>query len=252
MSKWIHNLTSDEKEYQGRPIAANSYFQIPDNLLVEYRNDLVLLADLVSGAVKMSANGSSDLVGSGSAHIDFLKDVDPTPRDSTGRPITRRAITNDGWHYQLHQLEFTTAKLNSIYNKDENGNDLGFGTIKLFKEDGSEITDQAEENLAVKTQVDWMTNHEMDIIGGQLYQAAPPAQDCRLWIIAAPGILNLRFGQGGINLKHAPAGGAVNADGRASKYLPPSPAGINKFRLIFKHPAGFNHNAMMLFELFKP
>lgn len=252
MGLWIHNLSGESKTYQGRPIPAGEFFEIPDNLKSEYRHDFDLLQDLLNGVVVMSLNGIADYVGSPSKQIDFLKEIDPTPRDSTGRPITRRAITNDGWHYQLHQLEFTTAKLNSIYNKDENGNDLGFGTIKLFKEDGSEITDQAEENLAVKTQVDWMTNHEMDIIGGQLYQAAPPAQDCRLWIIAAPGILNLKFGQGGINLKHAPAGGAVNADGRAAKYLPPSPAGINKFRLIFKHPAGFNHNAMMLFELFKP
>ena len=246
----VKNTKETADTWVGMMIEPNAYYTIDPIELSRWQTDSKVLTDLGSGDLVFN-DDIQDILDPGTA-INLLLQKDPTPRDSTGRPITRRAITNDGWHYQLHCLEFQTSKLGSIYNKDENGNDLGFGSVKLFKEDGSEITLEAEENQAVTTQVDWMTNHEMDIIGGQLYQAAPPVGDCRLWIIAAPGILNLKFGQGGINLKHAPAGGAVNADGRASKYLPPSPAGINKFRLIFKHPAGLQHSAMMLFELFKP
>lgn len=246
----VKNTKTEADSWVGMLIEPNAYYTIEPFELSRWQSSSKVLTDLGSGDLILN-DEIADVTDVAKA-IGLLLGKDPTPRDSTGRPITRRAITNDGWHYQLHCLEFQTSKLNSVYNKDENGNDLGFGSIKLFKEDGSEITLEAEENLAVKTQVDWMTNHEMDIIGGQLYQAAPPVGDCRLWIIAAPGILNLKFGQGGINLKYAPAGGAVNADGRASKYLPPSPAGINKFRLIFKHPAGLQHSAMMLFELFKP
>lgn len=34
---WIHNTSQGEKIYQGRPIAADSFFLIPDNLLIEYQ-----------------------------------------------------------------------------------------------------------------------------------------------------------------------------------------------------------------------
>lgn len=172
--------------------------------------------------------------------------------DSQGRKITKPAATSIlSGAYQLHAVEFTTSKLNSIYNKNDSGVDLGFSTVKLYKEDGSEITTEGEENLAVKTVVDWMTTHPLEIIGGSLYHAVPPTSDCRMWIVAAPGILNVTFGQGGINLKHVGAGSTVRADGRATKYLPIVPGGINKMRLTFRHSQGLVYNAMMLFELFK-
>ena len=54
MAKFIHNLTETEKMYQGQTVAANSYLPIQENLLGEFRSDLSLLADLISGEAKMS------------------------------------------------------------------------------------------------------------------------------------------------------------------------------------------------------
>lgn len=246
----VKNTKAEADSWAGMLIEPGAYYTIQSSELFTWQNAAKVLTDIASGALVMN-DEAADIVDVATA-MNYLLGVDTAPKDSQGRPITKPAVTSIlNGSYQLHALEFQTSKLGSIYNKDENGNDLGFATIKLYKEDGTEITDVADEGLAVKTVVDWMTSHALEIIGGELYHAVAPTGDCRLWIIAAPGILNVKFGQGGINLRHVGAGSTVRADGRATKYLPTSPAGINKMRLILKHEAGLSYNAMMLFELFK-
>lgn len=94
MAKYIYNITVEDKTYQGREIPAGEFFQISDNLLPEYSSDDQLIADLASGIVKMSSNGSSALSGSGSVHVDFLKNMTPPNIAASNYPFASKILPN--------------------------------------------------------------------------------------------------------------------------------------------------------------
>ena len=181
------------------------------------------------------------------------------PKDTSDVPLSRTTVTKIGWHFQLHSIEITTAKWNGFHNKKINPitlviSDLGFVTYKLFDASQAQITDEANIADARITQMDWCVDHEMEIVGAIFSQNNAPTTDIYMWTFAAPGIANVPFGQGGLNLKLIGTGGTVDADGKAAKYLHPSipMAGINKFRTILKHDAGVQHTFQLSYKLFKP
>lgn len=196
---------------------------------------------------------NADLIDFEENYKDAANDRLEAPKDGTGRPIVRGAITLDGWSAQFHAMSFKTSQLDSAYNKKVNGDDLGFMTLKCYDEDDEEIESQeTADSEAVKTIIEWQPNHDFEIVGGQLMQAAAPGSNVYLWVIGLPGILNVMFTQGGINLKMCGAGGVVDFDGRASKYLPYNGgAGTNKFRIVLKHGAGVKHELQVVFQIFK-
>lgn len=212
---------------------------------------------ILSCSLPKSRNGSSE-------QTDFETNFKPSsnpklrPLDQSGRPILRAAAAPEGWHFQVNSMEISTATLNGYYNKKlENDyiteTDLGFVTHSLYDSNNQLIDSQLNELSAVKTQIDFMPNHDLELIGAMLFQSSVPASDCRFWVIGLPGITNTSFGQGGINLKNVGLGESINVDGRAAKYLPynfPFP-GTNKIRIIIKHPAGFKHTIQIVWELFK-
>jgi hypothetical protein len=176
-----------------------------------------------------------------------------TPTDDEGAPVQRVKAAAAGWTLQFHSIEFTSAKVGGVYNKTVDVNtgvesDLGFATIKLFDAGGAEITDAANEGDCVHTRIDWCTSFDIAVRAASLSQATRPLSDLRCWVTVAPNIANKRLCQGGMNFKHFDPGQFVNVEGMASKFLSASSpmAGINKFRIILKHPAGFQHTAQLL------
>lgn len=247
----VKNNKETSDTWAGMTIAAAGEYDLQASEIFKWQSDDKVIADLTSGDL-LIGDGVNYKSGASDA-VNFLIGADTEPRDVTGRKIVRSAITNEGWAAQFHALSFQTSKLNSVYNKDENGNDLGFTSLKLYDANGAEITDAQNEASAVKTVVDWQPNHDFDIVGGQLFQAAAPSEDVYLWVIALPGILNLKFSQGGVNLKLSGGGGIADFDGRASKFMPYNGGmGTNKFRLVIKHSAGFQHELQLVLEIFKP
>lgn len=234
----------------GMTIEPNAEYDIEVVEIFKWQGNDKVIADLSSGDL-LIGDGVTYKSGANAA-INFLLGADVSPRDPTGRMIVRSAITIDGFSAQFHSFGFKTSSIGSIYNKDSAGNDLGFTTLKLYDVDGVEITDPLNEGDAVKTVIDWMPSFDYEIVGGQLFQSGPPAGDVYLWLIGLPGILNVGFTDGGLNLKLAGDGGVADFDGRASKFLPYNGgAGTNKLRLILKHAAGLQHEAQLLLELFK-
>lgn len=94
MAKYIYNITNDVKTYQGREIEANSFYQILDHLQAEYASDSQLISDLALGIVKMSSDGSNALIGSGSIHVDFLKNNIPTNIYSYNYPFSQKSLSD--------------------------------------------------------------------------------------------------------------------------------------------------------------
>ena len=257
-SKWIKNTSGSTSTYLGQQITNNSYYQIQGIEQQAWINNSALLTDIGTGdaVVAKDDSGNNDIVDVSTA-INYLKDT-VALADSDGAPLIRTKITNSGWHFQLQAVEFTTAKLNAIYNADESESDLGFTTVKFYDDQDAEITSPTQQDLdndCVKTVVEWEADHDIEVIGGIFEQPNNPTTDIRLWIIAIPDLTiaqggSIPFIHGGINLKLL--SGPLDIDGKTPKLMPYSATyHTNKFRLVFKHGAGVQHQSMVVFKLFR-
>lgn len=175
------------------------------------------------------------------------------PVDDDGAMYVRRKQTKAGWNYQVHVLEITTAsgvKNDKIDPVTLVKSSLGFCTFKMYDVNREETVVPA---LAVTTVVDWMVNYDMEIIGAILAQGSAPASDLYLHIYGAPGIANIPFTTGGLNLKHYSNGAMPEADSGATKFLSATlpVAGANKFRIICDHGLGVQHSFSLAFRIFK-
>lgn len=181
-------------------------------------------------------------------YVDNYKtSANKTYTDSDGATLSRTKATRSGWSYQLHSLEFTTAKNNSMHNESINGNDLGYCTFTMYNDQDVETTTNSE---AVKTVVEWEPNYDYEIIGAKVTQSTPPNDNVRVWVQAVPDYAGPIFAEGGINLKLT---SNIDVDGRAAKLLKndnPVP-GSGKFKIVCKHSAGFQHEIQLLLEIFK-
>ena len=198
-------------------------------------------------------NGSADYTD----YIDnYQSSANVSMTDSNGISLARTKITKSGWHYQIHGTEFTSAKLNSIYNKDEDGNDLGFTTIKYYDVNDVELVAGTQAELdtdCVKTVFTWEPDQDIDVIGGVLEQPTPTTNDVRLWVTAIPDLPapngSVPFTTGGINLKYI--SGNIDIDGKTAKTLPYNATyHTNKFRITVRHDAGDKYPVHMLFKIY--
>lgn len=259
MAKIIKNVDTISHTYAGQVIEANSSHTISAIEQIKWANDDALISDISSGKAVVN-DGTSDISGI-SNQINFLKDIDMTPRDSDGSPLQRTKITSTGWHYQLHGVEFTTSKLDSIESKKNDGSSWNFTTMKFYKlVDGSEVEITGDDlnqtylnTNCIKTIIDWEPNFNIDIIGGMLEQISSPTEDVRLWVVGVPDVSAANGGSkefvSNVNLKFVDS---IMIDGKTPKYLAYNATyHTSKFRLIFRHTAGYQHKMNMLFQIFK-
>lgn len=181
-------------------------------------------------------------------NYEVLKNRPFVPIDSDGSHMNRGKTAPKGWHFEPQAVCITTATVNGFYNKDKNGTDLGHTTYKMFNSNGEEVIDPA---LAIKTEVTWNPDYSYEIIGGNLIQASPPANDIFIWV---EGPASIPFLQGGVNLKLLASGSSLNTDGRTSKKLLDELDGSpvpNHLVMTIKHPLNFQHTIQMIFDIFK-
>jgi hypothetical protein len=175
--------------------------------------------------------------------------------DTDGAAIVRVKAAQKGWTFNMVGIEAATSTLNSLYSKHFDGTTRSSLTCKYYDVSDVEITDPANQLNAVKMVLDYEPTYNYEIIGGKIQQASIPGSDLRVWVVAVPDIPS---GSGGskemascVNLKFIQPGDAVNADGRASKFMTyDATYHTNKLRFIFKHAAGLQHNVSILLETF--
>lgn len=179
----------------------------------------------------------------------FLEDKDPS-----GRPMFRVSQSSDGFNFHLISIEITTAKYGGIYNKDHNEVDLGLCTHKIYDSSGTEITSAASEANSVRTEVLFVPNYDLEAMGGVFSQNAAPAQDIRMWALGAPGIADVKYATGGINLKYSGNQPFNLIDARASKlmkYVSAMPL-LTANKIVLRHPAGAQHTFQLHLVNYKP
>ena len=213
--------------------------------------------------------GKVDPVQTGSDQEDFENNYMPDcnkpliDSDMYGRPIVRYAATIKGWHYQAHSVQFEVNKLNSVYNKDHDGVDLGFAEIKVYDSNGDECTTQTSADTnGVKTIVTWKPDFDFEIISGNVRQITKETVDSYMHVIAkiytglpAPNdYLNVPFTQGGINLNYIGADEPLKTDGRASKLV--KGTNTDHFQFIINYDANLitnenRHKMSVILEIYK-
>lgn len=175
--------------------------------------------------------------------------------DQDSAQVVRLKFSPTGWTFQNDALEFETCVLNSIYHKDHLGADKGFATIKLFKSDGTEITDQlTADTQCVETRVDWEPDYDYEIIGGSLSLSSQPITDYRVWVIGVPDLTEAQGGSkqfiSGINMKFK-SSSELEINGRSAKRLIYNPTyHTNKMRLKILSGAGSKIKGMLGFQYF--
>ncbi len=178
-------------------------------------------------------------------------------RDSDGAIIQKIKVTTSGWNFQLHGIEFTTCKLDSVVSTNDQGVPWNFTTHKVYKANGDECTTQLSADASgVKTVVDWEPNFDYEIVGGMIKLKALISTDVRLWVIGVPDIPAQYGGSkifaSNLNLDFITLEEGVRVDGRAPKLLSYSPTlHTNKLRIVFTHGVGVKADIHMMFEIFK-
>jgi len=230
-------------------LVTTSYSSFTSTQLTSLWKNAQFCADMDNGLIYIT-DDVREFVGE-NAWVEIEDHLDA--RDSSGRKITRGATTIDGWHFQLLSTELTTSKLNGFFCKKEDGTDVSFITYKLYDLNNNEITTQENELNAVKTCVWIRPTHDIEILGGLFSQYSIPSDDIRMWVIGLPGVANVAFTTGGINLRGLGNSIRKVTDGRASKYLQyvPSVPDANSFKITLTHPAGLQHTLQLHLEIFK-
>lgn len=181
----------------------------------------------------------------------------PPPTDEDNVALARTKVTQSGWQYHLQGIEFTTSDRNSIVNRDSNGQDLGFATMKIYDDQGAEITTELGELGAVKTVIDWEPPFDYEVLGGTIRNTADIVEDIYAYVVAVPDVPKAFGGSKDficcINLKFIGANDKLEADGRAAKKMIYDEVNhTNKIRVILTHPAGVKRSLSLVLEVFKP
>jgi hypothetical protein len=247
----IKNNKQISDVWVGQLIEANQHYELPNADSIKWANNSKVLTDIGNGDLIVNDN-DVDLVEVADA-INVLKGE--LPKDENGRQLVRTVAGSSGWKAQFHSVRVTTSTVDGFYNKDKNGNNLGFCTYTMY-DVNNQVT--AVENDCVKTVVTWEPNHDIEIIGGKVSQRQAPATDVWMYITAAAHIPaqyggNIAFAEGGINLYDVGEGGKSDFDGRASKFIKYDPVyHSGRFEILIKHDAGIKHSFSLILEIFKP
>ena len=259
MAKYIKCEKSGGITLKGKFIAEGTYYMIPETEYLKWASNTNVIDALATNDIAVSnvTDETNDIADTALA-LNFLRDIVITPTDVDGVPLARTKITQSGWHFQYHSIEWETSKLNGVYNKDFNENDLGYATIKFYDDQDVELTLQGDiDTDCVKTVVDFEIGHDFEVIGGTFKQTVAPTSNVRLWIIAAPDIPKVmggtvEFTQGGLNLKRLGANSQIELDGKTAKMMAyDATYHTSKFRFVVRHGAGSKHPLFMSFKLFK-
>ena len=257
MAKWAKNTDIVDNIWAGMTVPAGTYYQLEDGEDTRWANDAQVITDIGNGKLVIAQDdtGNTDITDAALA-VKYLLDK-LIEIDDEGRQTVRRATAKKGWHYSAIVAEIKTSTV-EMYNKDFEGNDLGYITIKLYDNSDVEITDPANYINCVKTVVNIAPDFDFEVIQGDIYHSIRPTQDVRLWTLAGItelGAAGAKVFVNGLNLKYMSPDDHIKSDGRSSKFMSKDITGLpyqgNQFQFILKHPAGYEHELMVVLDIYK-
>lgn len=232
-----------------------------EEYLIPNDNPLILTKYATHEAfIKAITNGEAS-IGDGNEY--FLSPVQqlqwlqneafPAPLDADGAPIVTNKTNSSGWTYQKLGIDFHTCNPESLVCMNFDGSIDDSVSLRCY--DSNNVLLETQENrdlYCVKTVVDWMPRHDIELIGGAFKTIG--LQNARIWFVAVPDYPAAYGGQKQLakNISLAFDSSFV-CDGRnRKKLLYNNGAGTNKFRAIITHQAGQGFNCQFLLEAFLP
>jgi hypothetical protein len=252
----VKNNKQASDTWCGMGIEPASYYQLEFFELNKWQNDSKVISDISSGDLIIN-DGDSDIIDVSDA-INVLKEKDPKEVDLDGRQVIRAAAGKPGWTYLAHPIEFQTAKIGSVYDKDKDGADKGISSIKFYNADNVEVTAVENELSITKTVLLFKPGYDYELVAGSIKQINTPSSDLRVWVVG--GIIEyggpyVKEFCGGVNMAFFSPEESLKTDGRAAKYMKKDTVGVpyqkNQLQITIKHAAGYQHRMLLMFEYYR-
>ena len=187
----------------------------------------------------------------------FISTANITYTDGEGSALNKIKMAPKGWTYQLRSIGVKTSTINSLSNNDHNGNDLGGCTLKFYKANGDEITDQGVADTdCVKTVLDIEPAYTYEVIGGWLSVQNNVTDNIKIYVIGAPDIPEYLGGSklmvANLDARYIDPSERVRLDGRTPKHMTyDATYHTSKLRLVLTHAVGVAENFQISLEIFK-
>jgi hypothetical protein len=202
----------------------------------------------------------------------LLVHINATDKESDDKPYFREAITHASWFFSPHAIDFYTAKVGSLYNRDHSGNGIDAGTdagdawLVFYDASGVEIVKGNEESnedyqtrltaTCIKTIMFWEKKTSFDINSAHLYVRSAPLERAYLWVIAAPDVPveyggNKPFMGRGMNLQMMAPGHPHYFDGRTVSTINyDTTYHSGKLATVVKHSVGEQIGIQIIFGVY--
>lgn len=258
MNVYIFNLTAVIQSYLNGSVIvpANGSVLVPADQLVSISFDAQLLGDIRLSQVVLGDGVTQYAESYALTFLDVARRL--SQKDSDHASFIRLKQAPTGWGYQMRGVEVTTSLLTSLNNTDALGVNVGDATLFFYDSVGTLITSQATADTScVRTVLEMTPTYDYYLIGGIAKVAVKPTTDVRLSLIVAPDV---PYASGGsrvniqnINFKYISIEDSVQADGRASKFVPYATSGVptNKLKFIINHNAGVQTTFALFIEHYK-
>lgn len=258
MNVYIFNLTSVSQSYLNGAVVvpANGSVLVPSEHLCSLSFDAQLLGDLRLSQVVLGDGVTQYAESYALSFLDVARRL--SQKDSDNAAFTRLKQAPTGWGYQMRGVEVTTSLLTSLNNTDILGANIGDATLYFYDAAGGLINTQAAADTScVRTVLEIIPPYDYYLIGGVAKVAVKPLTDVRLSLIVAPDV---PYAYGGsrvniqnINFKYIGPDDSIQADGRASKFVPYAASGTptNKLKFIINHNAGVQTTFALFIEHYK-
>lgn len=176
---------------------------------------------------------------------------DNSSKDSENANYSRFKIVPSGWTYSAIGIDLKTCQIDSLKVLKNGINDSSINsTYKIYDADDIEITDPANNLLAVKTIITIEPTWDYYLISGQI------SNTTNLVKCDAIGVPDVPFESGGtkhfaqnLNLKKFTQ---LQTDGKAPKLLSYNATyHTNKFKFVFYHEVGVAEDISVILELYR-
>lgn len=247
----IKNNKVVEGTWCGQTIQPNEYYSIQRSELPRWQGNESVIVDISSGDLIIN-DGDADFVDIAEA-VNYLLQAEIREVDGSGRQVVKTAAAQVGATYLANMCKITTGLSISSLKWDGSAGDY---SVKFYN--ASDVEVSSGDVNCVTTIVTMEPTYDYEIISGKVHVAEKSTEDVELWVLG--GCTDLKHLPGtvaemvrGINFKYVQS--SVISDGRSSKYMSYSTAGIpyptNKLQFIIKHPAGHQYSMLVAVEMFR-
>jgi len=174
---YLHNTSNITKYYLGTETAADGFYLITDAKHSTLANTASILSDILSGELKISLDGTTNMAGSPTDHLNRLKNPLPVAIDSTQYPFASKKLADGKKLFRrVHGISAAVSTTQSSHKFT-----IPFTSCKITGVEiiGAETGDFVDLNIldTATGTVSSIPNYKLNQFGFNVYLAADYHQD---------------------------------------------------------------------------